>query len=116
MEGINNLQRSRLYAMLRDALFAYSEKLHSVDVEVFAVEMELDTQRERSADPALLDEFNKAFPETVGASAALMLAADYIEHELVDLRHVAVAKDIVREFRLAACSPEMQTEILKDWT
>lgn len=109
------LQRSRIYAMLRDALFAYSEKLHSLDVEIFAVEMGLNPRRGGSSDPALLDEFNKAFPETVGVSAALLLAADYIEREIVDLRHVDVAKHIVRDVRLAACSPEMRTGILKDW-
>ncbi|SRR5260370_27060427 len=111
------MERSRVYTMLRDAVLAYSEKFHSADLEVFAIEMELNSRpgRAGSSDPALLYEFNKAFPETVSISAALMLASDYIERELVDLRHLDVAKEIVRDFRLAACSPEMRTEILKDW-
>jgi hypothetical protein len=113
--GQEILKRSRIYAILRDTLFAYSESLHSVDVEIFAVEMELDTMTGESADPALLSEFNKAFPDDLSVGAALMLAADYVDREIVGLRHIELARSIVRDFRLAACAPEMRNGNLKGW-
>ncbi len=113
---IEIMERVQVYAMLRDTLFAYSEKLHSVDLEIFSIEMELDERTGASADPALLDEFNKAFPERLSASAALILAADYIEREIVGLRRIDLARGLVAEFRVAACSSEGRAELLRKWT
>ena len=99
--------------LLREALFEYSTLKHSADLEIFAHEMSIDTNGSHSADPALLDEFMKIFPETVSLRQCLLLAADYVDAELLQLRHVDAAKEIAEDFRTGAMCPEQMAYVLR---
>lgn len=99
------LRRLDVYNRLREGLFAYSEQLHSAEIEIFAIEMEIDSSTGDSYDPALFDEFQKLVPETMTLAEAFSLAADYIDREIVTLRHVKAAQKIVNDLRVASVFP-----------
>lgn len=96
------LSRVNVYNALREGLLAYSEQLHSAEIEIFAIEMELDSSSGDSYDPALFDEFQRLVPETVDLAAAFSLAADFIDREVVTLRQVKAAQKIVNDLRVAS--------------
>jgi hypothetical protein len=112
---VNNriLPRDKAYLLLREALLEYSALKQSVDLEIFAHEMSIDENGADSADPALLDEFNKIFAETVTLRECLLLAADYVAAELQHLRHIDAAKEVVEDLRAGAGRPEQMAHILK---
>lgn len=96
------LRRVDVYNRLREGLFAYSEQLGSAEIEIFAIEMERNLSTGDSYDPALFDAFQRLFPETVTLAEAFALAADYVDREIVTLRHVKPAQKIVNDLRVAS--------------
>lgn len=101
-----NLSCSAAFEMLRGLLLQYAEIMSSADVEIFAIEMEMIPGSSDSADPALWDEFSKACAEPLSVRQAISLVAEFVEKELVVLRHVDSAKRIVEDLRAALKSPE----------
>jgi hypothetical protein len=100
-----------LYDMLRTALLEYSRLFASVDIEIFAIEMEIDPDCAQSADPALWDEFQKRCREGNSTAELIAAAADFVEHEIVLLRHVEVAKQIVSDLRSASLIQAMRLNL-----
>jgi hypothetical protein len=115
MAEIEMLQRDEIYRLLHDTLEGYSKQFQSVDIEIFAYEMESPPGGTDSRDPALLDEFSKLVPQCVEAREAFDLVADYLQKELIELRHLDIGKTIVDDFRRAANRADGESDILRRW-
>ena len=109
------LERNAVYEALRELLDVYSIALKSTAIEIFAIEMERPDELVTSYDPALLDEFERLYPPLVSPEEARELAAQYVNAELVVLRRIDGAKQIVDDLRLGCSALEGPNELLQRW-
>ena len=106
------MKRLEAYETLRLALQALSTELKSADLEIFAIEMEFD-EAGISYDPALWEEFKSRFPDQASVTASLMLAADFVEAEVIGLRGIDAAISFAIALRRAACNRD---DLYKSWS
>jgi hypothetical protein len=110
------MKRIDAYKRLRDVIRGYAESLKNIDLETFALEMELFPDEQNSEDPALLSVFQKLLPENLrDGREALLLSAAYIWSELVTLRRVRAAEALVADLQEAAEERSRAKALVGSW-
>ena len=103
------------FTKLRQSLLAYAMQFRSAELEIFAIEMQMEADTGLSCDPALFQEFSKNWKGEASLSDAYARAADFVEKELVTLLKIPEASRIVADLRHASSVPSNVRAPL-DWS
>jgi hypothetical protein len=110
------LERLEVYNLVHDCLMAYDEDgLNDVDLELFIYDLEFLPDSEVSSDPALFYQFEKMCPAKLSLEQSYLVAANFVEAELVKLRGAEVGVEFVDRLRHAAACPATACASLKEW-